>query len=113
GLSGDSSRVEKRRQTLNSPTLYTIRLERQAERELRKLPRDVVQRINAALERLIHEPRPQGVVKLTGQTGSKWRIRIREERNSSLTRNLTLRYIRHCVRQKVYFTKRSGHSSST
>ena len=61
---------------MNSPTLYTIRLERQAERELRKLPRDVVQRINAALERLIHEPRPQGVVKLTGQTGSKWRIRV-------------------------------------
>lgn len=61
---------------MNSPTLYTIRLERQAERELRKLPRDVVQRINATLERLIHEPRPQGVVKLTGQTGSKWRIRV-------------------------------------
>lgn len=61
---------------MNSPTLYTIRLERQAERELRKLPRDVVQRINATLERLTYEPRPQGVVKLTGQTGSKWRIRV-------------------------------------
>ena len=61
---------------MNSPTLYSIRLERQAERELRKLPRDVVQRINAALERLIHGPRPQGAVKLTGQTGSKWRIRV-------------------------------------
>ena len=61
---------------MNSPTPYTIRLECQAERELRKLPRDVVQRINATLERLIYEPRPQGVVKLTGQTGSKWRIRV-------------------------------------
>jgi len=61
---------------LNAPTLYTIRLERQAERELRKLPREVIQRINTALERLIHEPRPQSVVKLTGQTGSKWRIRV-------------------------------------
>ena len=61
---------------MNSPTLYTIRLERRAERELRKLPRDVIQRINAALGRLTYEPRPQGVIKLAGQTGSKWRIRV-------------------------------------
>lgn len=61
---------------MSSPTLYTIRLERQAERELRKLPRDVIQRINAALERLAHEPRPHGVVKLAGQIDSQWRIRV-------------------------------------
>jgi len=61
---------------LNSSTLYTIRLERQAERELRKLPRDVIQRINATLQGLAYEPRPHGVVKLAGQTGSKWRIRV-------------------------------------
>ena len=57
---------------MNLPKLYTIRLERQAERELRKLPKNVIQRINAALGRLTYEPRPQGVVKLAGQTGSKW-----------------------------------------
>ena len=61
---------------MNSSTLYTIRLERHAERELQRLPKDVVQRINATLERLTQEPRPQGVVKLTGQTGAKWRIRV-------------------------------------
>ena len=61
---------------MSSPTLYTIRLERQAERELRKLPRDVIQRINITLERLAHEPRPHGVVKLAGQIGSQWRIRV-------------------------------------
>ena len=61
---------------MNSPTFYTIRLERQAERELRKLPKDVIQRINGTIERLAYDPRPQGVVKLIGQTGSKWRIRV-------------------------------------
>ena len=61
---------------MNASTLYTIRLERQAERELRKLPRDVIQRMNATLQRLAYEPRPHGVVKLAGQTGTKWRIRV-------------------------------------
>ncbi|RKU11309.1 hypothetical protein C6501_12860 [Candidatus Poribacteria bacterium] len=46
------------------------------EQELRRLPQDVVRRIDAIFERLRQNPRPHGVVKLTGQKDVHWRIRV-------------------------------------
>ena len=59
---------------------YTVHLERRAERELRRLPQDVVRRIDAMFRRLANNLRPNGVVKLSGRTGSGWRIRVGEYR---------------------------------
>ena len=55
---------------------YVTRLTRRAERELRGLPQDVIRRIDVIFEQLRHNPRPHGVVKLTTQTDSHWRIRV-------------------------------------
>ena len=63
-----------------APTTYTVHLEHRAERELRRLPQDVVKRIDAMFRRLANNPRPNGVVKLSGRTGSGWRVRVGEYR---------------------------------
>ena len=59
---------------------YTVHLERRAERELRRLPRDVLVRIDVVLRRLATDPRPPGTVKLSGRTGAGWRVRVGEHR---------------------------------
>ncbi len=61
---------------MSAPTVYTVHVTHRVERELRRLPQDIIRRINAIFEQLEHNPRPHGVVKLTGQTGSHWRIRV-------------------------------------
>ena len=61
---------------MSAQTVYTVRATRRAERELRRLPQDVIRRINAIFEQLKHNPRPRGTVKLTTQPGSHWRIRV-------------------------------------
>ncbi len=63
-----------------APPTYTVHLERRVERELRRLPQAVVRRIDVMLRRLAHDPRPSGVVKLSGRTGSGWRVRVGEYR---------------------------------
>ena len=55
---------------------YTVRLESSAERELKRLPMDVLRRVDAVLLSLAHNPRPRGVVKLTGREGEGWRVRV-------------------------------------
>lgn len=59
---------------------YTVHLERRAERELRRLPRDVLVRIDVVLRRLATDPRPPGTVKLSGRIGAGWRVRVGEHR---------------------------------
>ena len=53
---------------------YTIHLERRAEREFRRLPREAIRRIDAVFCQLASNPRPDGVVKLSGRTASGWRV---------------------------------------
>ncbi len=60
--------------------VYSVYLERRAERQLRRLPQDVVKRIDAVLCQLAKDPRPSGVVKLSGRSGSGWRVRVGEYR---------------------------------
>ena len=63
-----------------APTTYTVHLERRAERELRRLPQNVVRRIDVMFRQLANNPRPSGVVKLSGRTGSGWRVLVGEYR---------------------------------
>lgn len=61
-------------------TAYTVHLERRAERELRRLPPEVIRRIDAMIYQLANNPRPDGVVKLSGQMDSGWRVRVGDYR---------------------------------
>ena len=61
---------------MNSSPMYTVQLERRAEREMRNLPQHVISRIDAIFQQLETNPRPPGVVKLSGQTGDSWRLRV-------------------------------------
>lgn len=61
---------------MNSPAIYSVRLEGRAERQLQRLPQSAIDRINAVLQRLAHNPRPRGAVKLAREAGSHWRIRV-------------------------------------
>ena len=54
---------------------YAVLLLPAAERDWRKLPREVRPRINRALLALEEEPRPPGVTKLAGSS-DRWRIRM-------------------------------------
>ena len=55
--------------------MYEILLERRAERDLRRLPADIFQRVVAAIQTLSDDPRPDGCRKLT-DTDNDWRIRV-------------------------------------
>ena len=61
---------------MNSSTVYTVQLERRAEREIRNLPQHVIRRIDAIFQQLESNPRPPGVVKLSGQISDSWRLRV-------------------------------------
>ena len=61
---------------MSSSRVYTVQLERRAEREMRNLPQHVISRIDAIFGQLESNPRPPGVVKLSGQMGASWRIRV-------------------------------------
>ena len=53
---------------------YQVVLVRSAEREFRKLPADMGDRVAAALRRLTQEPRPRGAGRLS--QGPGWRVRV-------------------------------------
>ena len=55
--------------------MYSIVVERSAEKDLRRLPLDVRSRVANALRSLGKDPRPVGSRKLAG-TKNDWRIRI-------------------------------------
>ena len=65
---------------MNTSAIYTVYLKRRAERELRNLPQNIRARVDVRLKELVNNPRPPGVVKLSGETGSHWRIRVGEYR---------------------------------
>ncbi len=59
---------------------YRGLLERQAEKELRLLPRQVLQQIDKRLQRLAEDPIPKGALKLRGKETQGWRLRIGDYR---------------------------------
>ena len=60
--------------------MYTVRFKKSAEKELEKLPTQIIKRISKAIDSLAVNPRPAGSKKLEGQKESLWRIRIGDYR---------------------------------
>lgn len=58
---------------------YSVQFRPAALRQLRKIPRDALRRIQAATETLRDEPRPEGAAKLAG-TNDLWRIWVGDYR---------------------------------
>jgi len=83
--------------------MYRVIVERSAEKDLRRPPRDVRFRIAHALRNLAVDPRPVGCRKLTG-TKHDWRIRVGDYRViyevTDLLKVLRVYRIRH--RREVY-----------
>ena len=81
---------------------YSIVLSRRAERDLRRLPAEVVRRVAAARQELVQDPRPPGAAKLSGS--EEWRIRIGDYRVRFLiddeARQITITRIGH--RRDIY-----------
>ncbi|MBW1683082.1 MAG: type II toxin-antitoxin system RelE/ParE family toxin [Deltaproteobacteria bacterium] len=59
--------------------MYEVFLERRAERDLKRLPPDVFQRIIPFLKALSQDPKPAGCRKLVGSKND-WRIRVGDYR---------------------------------
>jgi mRNA interferase RelE/StbE len=59
--------------------MFRVVVERSAEKDLRRLPRDVRSRVAGALRSLADDPRPVGSRKLAG-TKHDWRIRVGDYR---------------------------------
>jgi mRNA interferase RelE/StbE len=57
---------------------YALAFKPSAEKELRKLSRDIIPRVVAAVQALGEQPRPPGCVKLSHS--ESWRIRIGDYR---------------------------------
>ena len=58
--------------------MYVIIYEKLAKRQLKKLPKQIAQRIEERIGELADEPRPNGCLKLTGQ--ESYRIRVGDYR---------------------------------
>ena len=58
---------------------YEVRLTLSAQRQLRKLPRDIAARLRPVLMALAEDPRPAGVVKLSDEENA-WRVRVGDYR---------------------------------
>lgn len=82
---------------------YTVLLLPAAEREWRKLPREVRTRVNRAMSALEDTPRPRGAIKLSGSS-DRWRIRVGDYRViyriDDAAREVTILRIAH--RRQVY-----------
>ena len=59
--------------------MYKILLEKQAEKDLKKLPNELFQRVIPAIKNLTHDPRPVGCLKLKNSE-QDYRIRIGDYR---------------------------------
>lgn len=55
--------------------MYTVHIERSAERELDRLPDDRFAQISARIQALATDPRPPGCRKIVG-SHADWRIRV-------------------------------------
>lgn len=54
--------------------IYTVTIERPAQKDIAALSSENRSRVLAAIHKLATNPRPDGAIKLTGQTS--WRIRV-------------------------------------
>lgn len=61
-----------------SKQIYTVRLAKTAQKQLDKLPDEIVERLSTNIAQLAFDPRPPGVKKLKGQEG--YRIRVGDYR---------------------------------
>lgn len=61
-----------------SKRLYTVKLAKTAQKQLDKLPNEVVERLNSGIAQLAFDPRPSGVKKLKSREG--YRIRVGDYR---------------------------------
>ena len=59
---------------------YTVRLESTAEKNLDRLPTDVLRRVDSKLMALKRNPRPRDAAKLEGRQGQGWRVRVGDYR---------------------------------
>ena len=59
--------------------MHEVYLERAAEKDLKKLPGEIFQRIITHIKSLAETPRPSGCRKITG-TKNDWRIRVGDYR---------------------------------
>jgi mRNA interferase RelE/StbE len=83
---------------------HKVLIKASAEKDVRRLPRDVRERVASAILALREEPRPSGVHKLKGRGEEGWRIRVGNYRvvyqiDDSL-RQVTIFRVRH--RRDVY-----------
>ena len=82
---------------------YTVELKRSAEKELARLPDDVLTRMIAKLEKLATDPRPDGCTKLKGGR-DEYRVRVGDYRAvyaiDDVERSVSVTRIRH--RRDVY-----------
>ncbi len=59
---------------MSKPPTWQVITTRKAERTLRRLPKNLLQRLRKAIDALEHNPRPRGYKKLTGS--DYYRIRV-------------------------------------
>ena len=59
--------------------MYSLVIERAAEKDMQRLPEDVHGRVSETILQLKSNPRPHGSKKLVGMAGS-WRIRVGDYR---------------------------------
>ena len=59
--------------------MYEILLERGAERDLKKLPKDMFDRVVLSIKSLAQNPKPHGTRKIIGSKND-WRIRVGDYR---------------------------------
>lgn len=83
--------------------IYRIEWTRSAEKELRKLPRQMIPKIVAAVDNLSSNPYPQGVRKLAN-TENSYRIRVGDYRvlYNIVENRLIIEIIRVGHRKDVY-----------
>lgn len=55
--------------------MYEVLIERRAERDMRRLSKELFSRVASAIQKLAENPRPVGCRKLSGSVDD-WRIRI-------------------------------------
>ena len=83
--------------------MYALLIKRSAERDLRRLPRALFERVNHRILSLRDDPRPHGVRRLAGVLQG-WRIRVGDHRVlyqiDDETQTVTIVRIRH--RREAY-----------
>ena len=60
--------------------MYQVKLESKAEAALRRLPAEVLRRVDSKFSALENNPRPKGVKKLSGRKKEGWRVRVGDYR---------------------------------